>query len=176
MHWVWGGADDRVNLDADFAYLVRIEAEEPFGRLEPLEYVLSINDLEGSRAVPPANLHPVAVELHEMTKATKELNEIIRSASLVPAWDSLGGLQLLVAVAELAMATAATCFQLRSRSSMAVSTRLSTAGRETARASPHSTALEPLRSHHLILTSCVLLFLQPLDDLPSSFGGGLAWL
>lgn len=27
MHWVWGGADDRVNLDADFAYLVRIEAE-----------------------------------------------------------------------------------------------------------------------------------------------------
>jgi hypothetical protein len=168
MHWVWGGADDRVNLDADFAYLVRIEAE--------VRSADSSRSSTCSASTIWRALHPVAVELHEMTKATKELNEIIRSASLVPAWDSLGGLQLLVAVAELAMATAATCFQLRSRSSMAVSTRLSTAGRETARASPHSTALEPLRSHHLILTSCVLLFLQPLDDLPSSFGGGLAWL
>ena len=57
MRWVLGGADNRVNLDADFAYRVRIEAEGPFGRLEPLEYVLSIDDLDASRAAPPANLH-----------------------------------------------------------------------------------------------------------------------
>jgi hypothetical protein len=85
MQWVLGAADSRVNLDADIAYRVQIEAEGRSGRLEPLEYVLSINDLDASRAARPANLHAVAVELHEMTKATKELNEIIRSASLEPA-------------------------------------------------------------------------------------------
>jgi len=85
MQWVLGAADDRVNSDTDIAYRVRIEGEGPFGRLEPLEYVLSINDLDASRAAPPANLHAVAVELHEMTKATQELNEIIRRASLEPA-------------------------------------------------------------------------------------------
>jgi hypothetical protein len=85
MQWVLGAADSRVNLDADIPYRVRIEAEGPSGRLEPLEYVPSINDLDASRAARPANLHAVAVELHEMTKATKELNEIIRSASLEPA-------------------------------------------------------------------------------------------
>ena len=47
--------------------------------------VISVDDLHGSRAAPPGNLHAFAVELHEMTKATKELNEIIRSASLEPA-------------------------------------------------------------------------------------------
>jgi hypothetical protein len=64
---------------------VRIEVEGPFGAIEPVEYVISVDDLDGSRAAPPGNLHAVAAELHELTKATKELNEIIRSASLEPA-------------------------------------------------------------------------------------------
>jgi hypothetical protein len=85
MQWVLGAARDAIDSDAHNAYRVRIEAEGPFGLVEPLEYVLSVDDLDGSRAVPPGNLHAVAVELHEMTKATKELNEIIRSASLDPA-------------------------------------------------------------------------------------------
>ena len=85
MQWVLGVPGNRVNSDADIAYRVRIEAEGPFGRLVPLEYVLSIDDLDASRAAPPANLHAVAVELHEITKATKELTEIIRSASFEPA-------------------------------------------------------------------------------------------
>jgi hypothetical protein len=46
---------------------------------------ISVDDLCGSRAEPPGNLHAVAAELREMTKATKELNEIIRNASLEPA-------------------------------------------------------------------------------------------
>jgi hypothetical protein len=46
--------------------------------------VISVDDLDGSRAAPPGSLHAVAAELHEMAKATKELNEIIRSASLEP--------------------------------------------------------------------------------------------
>ena len=47
--------------------------------------MISVDDLDGWRVEPPGNLHAVAAELHEMTKATKELNEIIRNASLEPA-------------------------------------------------------------------------------------------
>jgi hypothetical protein len=54
-------------------YRVRIEAEGPFGAIEPLEYLISVDDLDDSRAAPSGNLHAVAAELHEMTKATKDL-------------------------------------------------------------------------------------------------------
>jgi hypothetical protein len=85
MQWALGAAYNTDDRDAHKAYRVRIEAEGPFGAIEPLEYVISVDDLDGLRAAPPGNLHVVAAELREMTKATKELNEIIRSASLEPA-------------------------------------------------------------------------------------------
>ena len=85
MKWALGEAHDKGDWHPDNAYRVRIVAEGPFGLIEPLEYVISIDDLDSARAAPPGNLHAVAVELREMTKATKELNEIIRSASLEPA-------------------------------------------------------------------------------------------
>jgi hypothetical protein len=84
MQWALGAAHNAVDWDAHDAYRVRIEAEGPFGAIEAVEYVISVDDLDGSRAAPLGNLHAVAAELHEMTKATKELNEIIRSASLEP--------------------------------------------------------------------------------------------
>ncbi|MGH3337770.1 MAG: hypothetical protein ACRDPL_02920 [Propionibacteriaceae bacterium] len=83
MQWALGAAQS--DWDAQTTYRIRIEAEGPFGTTEPLEYVISIDDLDGSDAAPPGNLHAVAAELREITKATKELNEIIRSASLEPA-------------------------------------------------------------------------------------------
>jgi hypothetical protein len=70
----------------------------PFGLIEPLEYVVSVLDLHGSRAAPPGNLHAVAVELHEMAKATKGLNEIIRSARLSPLETAGRASSMLVAV------------------------------------------------------------------------------
>ena len=85
MQWTLGAAQNTSDWDGPKACRVRIEAEGPFGAIEPLEYVISVDDLDGSRAAPPGNLHAVAAELREMTKATKELNEIIRSASLEPA-------------------------------------------------------------------------------------------
>ena len=84
MQWALGAAHNTSDWDAHKAYRIRIEAEGPFGPIEPLEYAISVDDLNGSHASPPGNLHAVAAELHEMTKATKELNEIIRSASLEP--------------------------------------------------------------------------------------------
>jgi hypothetical protein len=85
MKWALGEAHDIGDWHPHNAYRVRIEAEGPFGLIEPLEYVISVDDLHGSPAAPPGNLHEVAAELREMTKATKELNEIIRNASLEPA-------------------------------------------------------------------------------------------
>jgi hypothetical protein len=85
MQWALGAAHNTSDWDAHKAYRVRIEAEGPFGAIEPLEYAISVDDLDGSHAAPLGNLHAVAAELHEMTTATKELNEIIRSASLEPA-------------------------------------------------------------------------------------------
>jgi hypothetical protein len=85
MQWALGAAHNASDWDGRKAYRVRIEAEGAFGAIEPLEYLISVDDLQGSHAAPPGNLHAVAAELHEMTKATKELNEIIRSASLEPA-------------------------------------------------------------------------------------------
>ena len=79
-----GAPHNAVDWETHKAYRVRIEAEGPFGAIEPLEYVISVDDLDGSPAEPPGNLHEVAAK-REMTKATKELNEIIRNASLEPA-------------------------------------------------------------------------------------------
>jgi hypothetical protein len=85
MQWTLGAAHNPSDWDAHKAYRVRIEAEGQFGAIEPLEYVLSVDHPDGSHAAPPGNLHAVAAELREMTKATKELNEIIRNASVEPA-------------------------------------------------------------------------------------------
>ena len=82
MQWTLGAAQNPSDREAHEANRVRIEAEGPFGAIEPLEYVISVDDLHDSRAAPPGNLHAVAAELREMTKATKELNEIIRDAGL----------------------------------------------------------------------------------------------
>jgi hypothetical protein len=85
MQWALAVAHNTGDWDAQKAYRVRIEAEGPFGLIEPIEYVISVDHLDGSHAALPGSLHAVAAELHEMTKATRELNEIIRSASLEPA-------------------------------------------------------------------------------------------
>jgi len=85
MRWALGAAHNTSDWDAHKAYRIRIEAEGPFGNIEPVEYAITVDQLDGSSAASPGNLHAVAAELREMTKATKELNEIIRSASLEPA-------------------------------------------------------------------------------------------
>jgi hypothetical protein len=85
MQWTLGAVQNTSDWDGHKACRVRIEAEGPFGAIEPLDYVIRVDDLHDSRAAPPGNLHTVAAELREMTNATKELNEIIRNASLEPA-------------------------------------------------------------------------------------------
>jgi hypothetical protein len=73
MQWTLGAAHNKSDWDAHKTYRVRIEAERPFGAIEPFEYVISVDDLDGSPAAPPGNLHAVAAELHEMPKVTKDI-------------------------------------------------------------------------------------------------------
>jgi hypothetical protein len=82
MRWVLGVPQHAADWDGLKVSRVRIVAEGPFGAVEPVEYVLGVDDVAGSAVGPPGSLHEVAVELREMVTATKELNEIIRSASL----------------------------------------------------------------------------------------------
>jgi hypothetical protein len=78
MEWVLGAAHNTVDWDALNEYKVRIEAEGPFGPIEPVEYVIIVSDLKGSHSTPGDNLHAVALQLYEITKATNQLNGSIR--------------------------------------------------------------------------------------------------
>jgi hypothetical protein len=44
---VFWAAHEASDSDAYNAYRIRIEAEGPFGLIEPLEYVITVDDLEG---------------------------------------------------------------------------------------------------------------------------------
>ena len=68
MQWVLGAAHDISDQEAHKASRVRIEAEGRFGAIEPIEYVISVDDLHGLPAAPPGNLHAVAAELHEIPR------------------------------------------------------------------------------------------------------------
>jgi hypothetical protein len=60
---------------------VRIEAEGPFGRIEPIEYVIIVSDLKDSHATAAGNLHAVALQLKEISNATNQLNSSIGGCS-----------------------------------------------------------------------------------------------
>jgi hypothetical protein len=75
MEWVLGAAHDTVDWDARNECKVRIEADGPFGPIEPVEYVIIINDLKGSRAVP---LRAIALDLQKISKGVEELNESVK--------------------------------------------------------------------------------------------------
>jgi hypothetical protein len=49
----------------------------PFGPIEAIEYVIIVSDLKGSHATPGDNLHAVALQLYEITKVTRQMNESI---------------------------------------------------------------------------------------------------
>jgi hypothetical protein len=73
LEWILGAAHNSVDWDMNNEYKVRLEADGPFGPLEPLEYVIVVSNLKGSHPTPTGNLHAVAKELHEIGKATNQL-------------------------------------------------------------------------------------------------------
>jgi hypothetical protein len=75
MEWGLGTAHNTVDWDADNQCHVRIEAEGPFGPIEPVEYVIIINDLKGSRGAP---LRAIALDLQKISKGVEELNKSVK--------------------------------------------------------------------------------------------------
>ena len=53
MQWTLGAAHNAADWGAQNTYRVRIDDEGPFGPIETIEYVISVDDLRGSRAAPP---------------------------------------------------------------------------------------------------------------------------
>jgi hypothetical protein len=84
MEWVLGAAHNTVDWDALNEYKVRIEADGPFGPMEPIEFVIIISDLKGSHATPGDNLHAVALQLYEITKAMNQVNGSISRLEPLP--------------------------------------------------------------------------------------------
>jgi hypothetical protein len=84
LEWVLGAAHSTVDWDANNEYKVRLEADGPLGPLDPLEYVIILSNLRGSRAVASGNLRAVALELHEIGKATDQLNRSIKQLQIGP--------------------------------------------------------------------------------------------
>ena len=46
--------------------------------------MISVDDLRGSHAAPPGNLHSVALKIHEMTKAINQINESVKGLQAGP--------------------------------------------------------------------------------------------
>jgi hypothetical protein len=78
LEWVLGAAHNTVDWNVRNEYKVRIEGEGPFGPLEPVEFVIIVNDLKGSHAAAAGNLRAVALQIQEIAKATNQLNGSIR--------------------------------------------------------------------------------------------------
>jgi hypothetical protein len=78
MEWVLGAAHNTVDWDVHNEYKVRIEGDGPFGPLEVFEFVIVLDDLKGSHAAGGGNLRTVALQLQEISDATKQLNRSIK--------------------------------------------------------------------------------------------------
>jgi hypothetical protein len=75
MEWVLGTAHNTVDWDARNECRVRIEADGPFGPIDPVEHLIVINDLKDSRSAPLAT---IASDLEKISKNVEELNKSVR--------------------------------------------------------------------------------------------------
>ena len=57
------------NSSIPLAYEVTINADGPFGRLEPLTYTIDLTDIARNHAVPPGTLHGVTRALEAIEKS-----------------------------------------------------------------------------------------------------------
>jgi hypothetical protein len=77
LQWHLGPARFTVDWDASNVYRVRIEADGPLGAVDPLEYVISIDDLALSKPAPTGNLLAVTTQLQDISKSARKLSEAV---------------------------------------------------------------------------------------------------
>jgi hypothetical protein len=73
MEWVLGTAHNTVDWDAQNECRVRIEAQGPFGPIDPVEHLIVINDLKDSRSAPLATI------AHDLQKISNDVGELKKS-------------------------------------------------------------------------------------------------
>jgi hypothetical protein len=73
MEWVLGTAHNTVDWDAQNECRVRIEAQGPFGLIDPVEHLIVINDLKDSRSAPLATI------AHDLQKISNDVGELKKS-------------------------------------------------------------------------------------------------
>ena len=67
--WNLGSAFQIVAGDEPKRYALTIEADGPFGALEPLTYTVDVDDIKQTRALPDGSLHLVAEAVAKTTKS-----------------------------------------------------------------------------------------------------------
>ena len=77
LQWHLGAARFTVDWDAPNVHRVRIEADGPLGAVDPLEYVISIDDLALSKPAPTGNLLAVTTQLQDISKSTRQLSQAV---------------------------------------------------------------------------------------------------
>jgi hypothetical protein len=65
MSWVFGVSHEILE-HPDVSHQVVIEASGPFGPLKPFSYIIDLEDLRRSRAVPPGTLHEISKSIREL--------------------------------------------------------------------------------------------------------------
>jgi hypothetical protein len=75
VQWNLGTARFTVDWDAPNVYRVRIEADGPLGAIEPLEYVISVDDLALSNPAATGNLLGVTTQLQDISRSARQLSE-----------------------------------------------------------------------------------------------------
>jgi hypothetical protein len=72
LQWTVDMAHRVLQQGLPLVYTVSITGEGPFGPMEPLTYVVDLNDLRGAADSPSGSLHRVAERLKELTKVISD--------------------------------------------------------------------------------------------------------
>ncbi len=73
VEWNLGASPDWIqNPDISKRFTVTVEAEGPYGPVEPLRYELDVDEYRQASASPPGNLYGVAKALTDLTTALKK--------------------------------------------------------------------------------------------------------
>lgn len=84
IRWYIGLATELSEQDGARSYRLRVTADGPFGPLEPLEYVIDMDDWRTMRDQPPGSLHQVRSSVDRLTKQMEKMTKALPEEVLVP--------------------------------------------------------------------------------------------
>lgn len=93
LKWTIGPGHDVLRafkMAGTLSYLATVQADGPFGRLEPLTYTINLEDLVQTLAVPHGTPNGIAVTIKKLTLAVEQVRDEMRSTrhALAPKEDT----------------------------------------------------------------------------------------